>query len=168
MDDKIADHNPVNAINALVNIMRSMDSLIQVLHRDTDKADLIQALTYARNSLFISADLWKDDLTRRLGKSRGDVYIFSMTEDEKVAFCRRVAPGMRFAAEELRRLIQTEARLAPSRHVPEIIESLAITAEHYAASNKESLRVLLTSPETQDTIFKPLPLQVLLPRRAAI
>jgi hypothetical protein len=149
--------NPITALMQLGTAIGAIDSFIASLQLEgsghghyfrRDKADsqtILKArdVIYCRNSLGISYDLWQSDVRRRLLRSQGNFYIFSMTAEETLGFTRRVVPGLTFSADHLNTLSQDWDKAEPLRNLCRIVEKTAENARLYALENKSALKVAL-------------------------
>jgi hypothetical protein len=129
--------NPFAGLSQLANIINGLDTFLGLAkERGTDLPIMtLRRLTYMRNTLVVSFELWKDEVQNRVSRSEQKFYVFCMTEGEKIGFQRRMVPSLAFAAEELAALdIKALAHFAGS------IAKCGDLANTYANNNKASIR----------------------------
>jgi hypothetical protein len=146
--------HPFAALTRLANAIQAIDRFIFSRTRGILEVTLHRRLVYMRNTLIVAYDLWQGDVHSRVGRSRGDIYIFCMTDREKLAFERRMVPALSFAAEELRALNIKALDL-----VVDLVDTAAADAEDYAANNKTQIRAGMEADDDQSwRTFQPLSL----------
>lgn len=136
--------HPFAALARLANAIQAIDRFIFSRTRGIIEVMAHRRLTYLRNTLIVSYDLWQGDVHSRVGRSRGDIYVFCMTDREKTAFERRMVPALQFAAEEMRSL--GIKALIP---VIDLIDQAAHDAGGYAENNKAQIRAGLETDDDQ-------------------
>ncbi|MDB5491054.1 MAG: hypothetical protein JWO78_903 [Micavibrio sp.] len=127
--------HPFAALARLSNAIQAIDRFIFSKTRGYLEVMTHRRLAYLRNTLAVSYDLWQGDAHSRVSRSRSDIYIFCMTDREKLAFQRRMVPALSFAAEGLRAL-EIEA-LSP---VVDLVGNAALDAQNYVTENKAQIR----------------------------
>lgn len=131
--------NPVAALAHLATVIDALDGFLDRPPLQVQYATLvplIRRVVYARNTLAVGFDLWQTDLARRLLKSKGGFYIYSMTAEESAGFTRRIAPSLTFTAGELTALVAEFPVFAGLAHLAPGVEKLAQDSRLYAAENK--------------------------------
>lgn len=136
--------HPFAALARLANAIQAIDRF--VLSKTRGMLDVVthRRLAYLRNTLIVSYDLWQSDVHSRVGQSRGDIYVFCMTDREKLAFQRRMIPALRFAAEELRSL-----DIKALEPVIDLADNAATDAQEYVDNNKAQIRAGIEADDDQ-------------------
>lgn len=130
--------NPLHAILRLSNIIQTLDYMLARPDSALAVPDTRRRTVFVRNTLVVGLDLWQDDAHRRISKSRETFYVYCMTAGEQTAFLRRMAPGLHFAAEELRNIKHAAlTTLAAS------LDQVAGEATLYGRENKACLQQAL-------------------------
>lgn len=145
-------HNPFAALTRLNNAILAIDRFLVSPTRGIIEVPVHRRLSYLRNTLAVSYELWQSDIHARVNRSRQGFYVFCMTDREKQAFQRRMIPSFQFAAEEMQSLA-----IEQLGHVTNLIESCAQDALDYVNNNKSVIRKGMNAEDDQTwRIFKPL------------
>lgn len=157
--------HPIAALGHMATIIHTLDGFIERPPRESRPETmkrLMRRMIYVRNTLAVSFDLWQNDTHRRLLKSKSGFYIFSMTSEESTGFFRRMGPGLRFAAEDLRNLAMEFDDFSQMSYLASGVEKLAEDAKVYANENKACLALALDSGVNftpEPVLMKSLPIE---------
>lgn len=145
-------NNPFASLGQLASVISGIDRQVQRKEGHGLDYETHRRLAFLRNTLMVTFQLWQDDVHARVGRSTKDFYVFSMTDGERTAFLRRVAPGLRFAAEEMRALA-----IKPLAHLVDLLDHVGEEIDSYANDNKTSIRAGIDSARNYPWIdFHPL------------
>jgi hypothetical protein len=146
--------HPFAALTRLANAIQAIDRFIFSPTRGFLDVVVHRRLVYLRNTLIVSYDLWQSDVHSRVGRSRGDIYVFCMTDREKLAFQRRMIPALQYAAEEMRSLA-----IRHLEHVIDLVDQATTDAEGYFTDNKAQIHAGIEADDDQVwRSFRPLTL----------
>lgn len=138
-NDEAAAIHPLHAVQRLSNVINTIDYVMARPDAQMQDPETRRQTIFLRNTLIVSLDLWQDDVHRRLNKSRENFYVYCMTEGERIAFRRRIGPGLDYAVEVLRNINSPAlAALIP------VLEKSSHDAMIYADHSKACLRLALS------------------------
>ncbi len=145
--DAPAGVHPLQAVQRLSNVIHTIDYVLARPDAQMQDAETRRQTIFLRNTLIVSFDLWQDDIHRRLNKSRENFYVYCMTDGERLAFRRRIGPGLDYAVEVLRNINSPAlAALIP------VLEQNSRDALIYADHSKASLRLALADDTNSDLL----------------
>lgn len=146
VEEQAAIH-PLQAVQRLSNVINTIDYVLARPDAQMQNPETRRQTIFLRNTLIVSLDLWQDDVHRRLNKSRENFYVYCMTDGERVAFRRRIGPGLDYAVEVLRNIDSPAlAALIP------VLEQNSRDALIYADHSKACLRMALAEDLNSDLL----------------